>query len=242
MIPKIIHQTWKTNDIPKQWEDAVQSCKIIYKDYKYILWTDKTMDEFVEKNYPKFYKIYKSYKYNIQRCDTFRYLVLYKYGGIYLDMDIVCKKDLNELLNYDLILAKSYNVESSFTNSFFMIIPNHPFFKYCIDSLPESINKYQYFGKHLHVMTSTGPLFLNNMIKKYGEINNMYILTNNDFAGDCTVCNENKCIGGTYFSHIHGKSWNEIDSSIYNFLLCNKIKLISIIILGVIFYIINRNK
>lgn len=237
MIPKIIHQTWKDNIIPNNWIDAVESCKL--KGYKYILWTDKTMDDFVKNNYQNFYQYYKSYKYTIQKCDAFRYLVLYKYGGIYLDMDIICKRDLNELLNYDLILAKSSNVKSSFTNSFFMIIPNHPFFKYCINSLPDKINKYRYFGKHLHVMSSTGPLFLNSMMKNYGKIYNMYILTNDEFAGDCNVCNENTCKGGTYFLHIHGNSWHEIDSYIYNFLLCNKIKLISIIILLFLYLVKN---
>ena len=46
MIPKIIHQTWKDNKIPDNWVNAVESCKL--NGYKYILWTDKTMDEFVK--------------------------------------------------------------------------------------------------------------------------------------------------------------------------------------------------
>lgn len=81
MIPKIIHQTWKTKVIPEHWKDSSNSCKIYNEDFNYILWTDDSMDEFVKINYPKFYKVYKSYEYNIQRCDAFRYLVLYKYGG-----------------------------------------------------------------------------------------------------------------------------------------------------------------
>ena len=226
MIPKIIHQTWKTNKIPDQWKDAVQTCKSVNTDFKYILWTDKTMDKFVKKYYPYFYKTYNSYKYNIQRCDVFRYLVLYKYGGIYIDMDIICNKKLHKLLHYDLVLAHSSNIETSFTNAFFMVIPNHPFFKYCIDHLSENINNYQYFGKHLHVMYSTGPSFLTSMINDYGKIKDSYILTKKEYAGNCNVCNENICKGGTYFTPIHGNSWHEIDSSIYNFGLCNYKKIL----------------
>lgn len=92
MIPKIIHQTWKNTKIPDNWIDAQKSCKILHPDYKYILWTHEDMDKFVKSEYPNFYKTYISYKYDIQRCDAFRYLVLYTYGGIYLDLDIVCKK------------------------------------------------------------------------------------------------------------------------------------------------------
>lgn len=226
MIPKIIHQTWKTKNIPDEWKDAVESCKQINKGFKYMLWTDETMDKFVKKNYPNIYKSYKSYKYQIQRCDVFRYLVLYKYGGIYLDMDIACKKSLNHFLHYDLVLAHSSNIETYFTNSFFMVVPNHPFFKYCIDRLSENINNYQYFGKHLHVMYSTGPAFVTKMVNNYGKIKNSYILTKQEFAGDCNVCNENTCNGGTYLTHIQGNSWHEIDSTIYNFLLCNQKKIL----------------
>ena len=148
-----------------------------------MLWTDEKMDKFVKQYYPNFYKIYKSYKYNIQRCYVFRYLVLYKY---------------------------------------------------CIESLSENMNNYQYFGKHLHVMYSTGPSYLTNMINNYGKMKDAYILTKKEYAGDCNVCNENTCQGGTYFTHIHGNSWHEIDSSIYNFLLCNKRKLL----FGLLFVII----
>jgi len=105
MIPKIIHQTWKNNVIPDNWKDAVNSCKEVNNDFKYILWTDQMMEEFVQKYYPEFLHTYKSYKHNIQRCDAFRYLVLYKYGGVYLDMDTICKKNLSELLHYDIVFT-----------------------------------------------------------------------------------------------------------------------------------------
>jgi mannosyltransferase OCH1-like enzyme len=223
MIPKIIHQTWKNKDIPPEWQDAVDSCKKINKGYKYILWTDKSMDDFVKKYYPSFYKIYKSYEHNIQRCDAFRYLVLYKYGGIYLDMDIKCNKNLNKFLHFDLVLAHDINFNTSnFMNSFFMVIPNHPFFKYCIEKLPEYKDNFKYFGKHLHVMNSTGPSFLTIMVKEYGKIKNLYVLSKQEFTGDCNICNENTCNGGIYFTHIQGNSWHDFDSTIYNFVFCNK--------------------
>jgi len=244
MIPKIIHQTWKTIVVPEEWKDAVESCKTMNNDYKYILWTDETMEQFVQKEYPDFLNVYKSYKHNIQRCDAFRYLVLYKYGGIYLDMDIVCKKKLNSLLKYDFVLSKSSNI-NSFTNSFFMIVPKHPFLKFCIDNLPNYIDSYSYFGNHLHIMNSTGPLYLTNMLNKYGiqNINNMYILTNDEFAGDCTVCTENSCRGGVYFKHITGNSWHSFDSTFYNFSFCNYKAIISVIlILIALFLLLLHNK
>ena len=109
MIPKIIHQTWKNEKIPKKWKKAVKSCK--FEGYTYILWTDKKMDKFVEKYYPDFYDFYSSYKYVIQKCDAFRYLVLYKFGGIYLDMDLLCKTknlDISKNDNFQLSPTEQY--------------------------------------------------------------------------------------------------------------------------------------
>ena len=247
MIPKIINQTWKTLDIPEEWKEAVESCENKHKDYKHIIWSHEMMEKFVKKEYPDFYDTYMSYTHDIQRCDTFRYLVLYKYGGIYLDMDIVCKKKLDSLLGYDLVLSKSPNISSSYANAFYMVIPNHPFIKFCIDNLPKYVNSYYYFGKHLHVMNSTGPSFLTNMIKKYGETNmkNLYILDNKEFVGDCNVCSEHKCKGGIYFKHVYvNKTWNSFDSTFYNLILCNYKKIITaLLVLFVIFYIFfKRNK
>ena len=102
MIPKIIHQTWKNETIPDKWKESVGSVKAHHKSYKYMLWTDKAMKEFVKKEYPEFYKTYNDYPNPIQRCDAFRFLVLYKYGGIYIDMDIGCKKSVYSLLKYPL--------------------------------------------------------------------------------------------------------------------------------------------
>jgi len=242
MIPKIIHQTWKTKDIPDNWKNAVDSCKKINEDFQYILWTHETMNIFVKNNYPHFHKIYESYKYDIQRCDAFRYLVLYKYGGVYLDLDTVCNTNLNNFLNYDLVLAHQTNIKSSFTNAFFMVISNHPFFKYCIDNLSDNINNYQHFGKHLHVMNSTGPFFLNKMIKNYGKINNTYVLTKKEYAGDCNSCNLNICKGGQYFTHIQGKSWHEMDSTIYNYVYCHRESIIEGLICVIIILLLLKNR
>jgi inositol phosphorylceramide mannosyltransferase catalytic subunit len=223
MIPRVIHQTWKTDKVPEVWVDSVNACKDTHKSYKYMLWTDVKMKEFVKKEYPEFYKTYISYPHVIQRCDAFRYLVLYKYGGIYIDMDLWCKKSLTPLLKYDLVLVKSANYDT-ITNSFIIATQKNPFIKYCIDNLEKHKNSYSIFGKHIHIMNSTGPLFIDKMVKEYGlqkKRDNYYILTKSEFSGDCSVCNTHKdCNGGTYFKHVVGNSWHSLDSKIYNSCLC----------------------
>lgn len=38
IVPKWIHQTWKTMDIPTEWKDASESCRKLHPDYKYKVW------------------------------------------------------------------------------------------------------------------------------------------------------------------------------------------------------------
>lgn len=239
MIPKIIHQTWKTETIPERWKDAVDSCKKIHKGYRYILWTHQTMRKFVQKFYPDFYPTYRDYPHDIQRCDAFRYLVLYKYGGIYLDMDLVCKKKVDDLLHYDLVLSKSHNVKNSYNNGLIMVIPKHPFIQFCIEALPNHINDYSYFGKHWHIMNSTGPFFLTGMIHKYSKIPNIYVLKESEYSGDCNMCNLEEgtygleqCKGGEYFHPISGGSWFEWESYVYIFSFCHSTEIVAGLLLA----------
>mgnify|MGYP002723108895 FL=1 len=109
-IPRIIHQTWKTEELPPQWAEVREGCARLMPDYEYMLWTDAISRQFIEKEYPWFLPTFDAYPYNIQRADAIRYFVLHKYGGVYMDLDIGCQKRLDSLLRFDLILPKTIPV------------------------------------------------------------------------------------------------------------------------------------
>jgi mannosyltransferase OCH1-like enzyme len=66
-----------------------------------MLWTDETAREFVQTHYPAHLQMYDSYTYPIQRADSIRYFVLHHFGGIYMDLDIGCRRKMDELLQGD---------------------------------------------------------------------------------------------------------------------------------------------
>jgi mannosyltransferase OCH1-like enzyme len=86
-IPKIIHQTWKTDEIPYRWQAAVSSVKRYHPGWDYRLWTDQTMDDFVRIQRPDFYPVFKAFPYEIMRADSFRYCLMAEIGGLYCDLD-----------------------------------------------------------------------------------------------------------------------------------------------------------
>ena len=92
-IPKIIHQTAPadTKKWPQVWHKCQQTWKKHFPTYQYIMWTDEDLNNLIQTQFPEFWGIFKGYDKNIKRFDVARYFILYKYGGIYLDMDIMCR-------------------------------------------------------------------------------------------------------------------------------------------------------
>jgi mannosyltransferase OCH1-like enzyme len=113
MIPKIIHQTWKDENIPydtfkKEW---IESWTNLNPTWEYKLWTDKDIKIFLENKFPWFMERFNEYPKNIQRVDAFRYFVLYEYGGLYADMDFECFKNIDGITeqNYNLMLSREHD-------------------------------------------------------------------------------------------------------------------------------------
>jgi mannosyltransferase OCH1-like enzyme len=163
-------------------------------------------------------------------------------------MDLVCKKKLDDFLHYDLVLPKSTNINNAYTNAFFMAIPKHPFIRFCIDELPNYKNhSFSYFGNSSHVLQSTGPLFLTEMVKKYGNIPKLHIMNRAEYSGDCRVCNLDECEGGEYFKPIIGRTWFQWDYHLYVFGVCHYTKIIGSVLLAALvgseyYYFSSKNK
>ena len=49
VVPRIIHQTWKTDDIPEEWLFAREQCQKLHPGYEFMLWTDKSAREVIQK-------------------------------------------------------------------------------------------------------------------------------------------------------------------------------------------------
>jgi mannosyltransferase OCH1-like enzyme len=88
-IPKIIHQIWLGPLEPPK--EAMQSWKKLHPDWGYILWTEKNLPEL--KNQDAFDR---SEAYS-QKADILRYEILFHFGGIFVDADEHCIKNINPL-------------------------------------------------------------------------------------------------------------------------------------------------
>nr|QBK90833.1 MAG: glycosyltransferase [Pithovirus LCPAC201] len=241
-IPKLIFQTWKDNEIPNHWKESPKSIKDHMKDWTYILMTDDDNLEFCRKYFPDFLPYYENFPHAIQRADAIRYMFLYIYGGLYMDLDIVVVKPLDPLFYHesDLYLCPSGNVGSCLTNSFMASKPGCKFWLKMIEHMKKPISWWM-MGKHMTVMNSTGPLALDYVAKKEGY---SYLALPSKDVMPCSVCNITHCkIGNAYLKPLIGSSWISWDTRFLNFFLCNwRVVIIAIIVIVIliIIYLIIR--
>lgn len=155
---KIIHQIWfdfkNNNKIEELTTYKILKDQLLRSnsDHIYILWSLNDAIKFVKDYYPWYLPVLTcETNRNIIKCDFFRYLAIYHFGGIYLDLDYMIFQNLNKLLckyqESDIILTKesvnSIEVHNTLHNGFLISRnPKEIFFKNLCDIILAKIEKY----------------------------------------------------------------------------------------------------
>ena len=143
MIEKIIHQIWVGSyDIPEREIELYKEVAKQHSDYTHYLWTDANLPTIPETLKPMYDEMYRQKDY-VYCADMLRWLVVYEYGGWYLDIDWEYVKNLNEmdLSNKDGVVFGHWGVgwtgcDYTITNNVFAFTKGHPMAKHMIDSMP----------------------------------------------------------------------------------------------------------
>ncbi|TIB96686.1 hypothetical protein E3Q18_03009 [Wallemia mellicola] len=217
-IPRILHWTWKDNNLPEMWRVVRDGCMDMHSDYEHILWTDAMSLEFLEKEYPWFVPTFKSYPYNIQRADSIRYFILYHYGGTYIDLDIGCRRRIDPLLQYPVVLAKTIPVGVS--NDLMFSERKSSFMESVIHNL-QTFN-HKYFTHYPTVMFSTGPMFIST-IYGFWMGNHPDVIHDRDAVRVIPKSLYGKnakdgTVPDSFFDHYYGSSWHADDAGFITFL------------------------
>ena len=97
-FPKIIWQThnYKQDQLPEHISNIAGTWKNLNPEWDYRYVDHEQRDELI-RTYPGIYEVYKTLSPMFQ-SDIWRYVVTYEHGGCYADMDSVCVKPLDYLL------------------------------------------------------------------------------------------------------------------------------------------------
>lgn len=182
-IPKIIHQTWKDNQIPYPLDQVAKTWQEMLPDWEYHLWTDEENREFVKTNFPDFLSLYDAYPNKIQRADAIRYLLLKTYGGLYIDLDFECLDPKVTTLfdGAEFVAGKEpywhaqrFGMDYIVCNAFMASVPDNDFLNFVCDFMMHAGGRTVANG--FDILNTTGPFMLTNAYKAYPHKESVRIL------------------------------------------------------------------
>jgi inositol phosphorylceramide mannosyltransferase catalytic subunit len=234
-IPKIIHQTWKTNDIPEHWLKSYNGYKNLEKEgWEYKLWTDDDNRKLIEKEFPWFLEKYDSYKYGIQRADAIRYFILYKYGGVYSDLDIAPKSNFVHFFEiykfFDVAICSCKEGNSAagqnLTNAFMMSKPGSDFWPHVWTYLqqPFQTRKWKRIlasSYYFYVLFTTGPGIICDAVSTYKKKEEIVLIPSQliqPFDPKNKESKEPITNNSAVTEVLPGSSWHKKDSRFWKFM------------------------
>jgi mannosyltransferase OCH1-like enzyme len=161
IIPKKIHQIWiGPNPLPEKFKWIMKTWQDKHPDWEYKLWTNEDLKNFNLENQA----IFDRFENWGAKCDIFRYEILYRFGGVVLDIDIECLKRLDELnCSYNFYSClMNYNDEIAI--GLIGSVPGHPILYNCIQNI-KRINNFS--SDWMNIIHNTGPVFFTRNVMGY---------------------------------------------------------------------------
>ena len=173
-IPKIIFRTgsYKLNDLPSQIAELYKKEMFENTDYTLFYFDDKDCEDFIILEYGVImFDYYSKLIPTAFKADFWRYLILQKYGGIYIDFTMHTIIPYNEIIKphrRQIYVRDSCDICGIY-NAFIASIPNTQLLQKAIDKVIENIkNK----NRGVSALDVTGPAMLGRLFKQ--ELNLLF--------------------------------------------------------------------
>jgi len=150
LIPRIIFQTWFENPTlyPNKYPNLsriVESWK--QSGYEYNFYNDDDAASFIKTHFPnEVLEAYNSIIPGSFKADLFRYCVLFIYGGVYADVDVMLQSNLDMVISPDVGFMIPFDEPgrdgghgSCLWNGLIASVPSHPFLSHTIQLVVNNI-------------------------------------------------------------------------------------------------------
>jgi len=160
IIPLKIYQTWHTKEIPPIMTMCITELKTINNEFEHFIYDENECIEFIKQNFPEdvIYAYNKLVPYAF-KSDLWRYCILYKYGGIYVDVKFRCVNGFKmiALTEQEYFVKDCDNI--GIYNALIAVMPKNEIMLKCINKIVENVKNNFYGYKDLCI---TGPHLLCN--------------------------------------------------------------------------------
>jgi mannosyltransferase OCH1-like enzyme len=153
-IPKIIHQTFKTDKLPFITRWHIARFRKRNADYAYEFYDDDRIASFLQEHFDEeVFRQYQRLNIGAAKADFFRYAVMLKKGGVYVDLDSAVNGRLSDFIKPDdvAVISKEHN-PGLYVQWALIYEPNHPFIQRTMDMMLDNIRHNRY-PHDVHKMT-----------------------------------------------------------------------------------------
>lgn len=237
MIPKIIHYIWiGKNPLPKEMQECLDSWKRYMPEYELKCWDDSTLGEFsnVFMN-----EALEEHKFAFA-SDVIRLYVIYKYGGIYMDTDVMVYKSFNPLLENHAFIGREnsmhqtgHTMEVYLATCCFGAEKGNSFIKRCLDyyegrhfitscdrSLPAYLRMDMTLNSYLFTVFAKEIGFKSSVLADYVQKCQDNVLT----IFPQRYFDSTKYTSDTFTKHLALGTWREGKKKVYTYMWKDKIE------------------
>jgi mannosyltransferase OCH1-like enzyme len=182
VVPPNIFQTWHTKQLPPMMFKSIQQIKKNNPRFNYFLFDDNDCREFIKNNFSQdILNAYDSLIPGAYKADLWRYCVLYKFGGIYLDIKYI---PVNGFKFINLLEQEHWPLDinkKNIYNALLICKPRNEILLKAINQIVENV-KNKYYG--MCYLSPTGPELLSRFFTEDDKENfRIYheLSGNNDF-------------------------------------------------------------
>lgn len=103
-IPRIVYQAWLSGDLPEPLARNLRHNQAMAPAWTFRVFRGDEAEDFIQTEYGReMLALYRKIEpcYGAARADLFRYLLIYRCGGFYMDMKARLTRDLSEVLQAD---------------------------------------------------------------------------------------------------------------------------------------------
>ena len=170
IIPKSIWQTNFTNRVTLPVYINYLFNRLLAYDYQYNFMTTEDRKIFIESNYPgEIFKSYSKIQIGAAQADFWRLLVLYKHGGVYMDIDAHLVWPLNSIIHTNQNELYIVIKKGEISNYFIASNKNNNNLLKMIELILKNISENTI--KNVYVMTGPGVL---NQVLNIEQVNTVY--------------------------------------------------------------------
>jgi len=232
LIPKRFIQTGKSRDLSLTEQAARASLLALNPGFEHVYFTDPEVVAFIDSEFPQYRATFDGFRYPIQKFDFFRYLVIYRLGGFYFDLDVFLARGVDDLtaekcvfpfeeLTLNRFLREKYRMDWEIGNYAFAAEAGNPFLAAVIENCvraqmepawvaPMMAGIPSLFRSGFDVLNTTGPGLVSRTLAERPELAHSVTVLFPDDVCDTRTWHQ----FGHYGVHLMAASWRHRGNSL----------------------------